>query len=62
MNNWASWSDFIAMGGYGMYVWGSLGACTFAMVLELALLRRRGNMIRIEMLGETESTHRETMP
>ena len=62
MNNWASWSDFIAMGGYGMYVWGSLGACTFAMVLELALLRRRGNMIRIEMLGETESPHREKMP
>lgn len=21
--NWASWSDFFSMGGYGAYVWGS---------------------------------------
>ena len=60
--NWASWSDFIAMGGYGIYVWGSLGVCTIAMLLELALLRRRGKMIRAEMMGETEPPHRETMP
>jgi heme exporter protein D len=60
--NWASWSDFVAMGGYGIYVWGSFGACTIAMVLELALVRRRGKMIRMEMLGGTEPPHRETMP
>jgi heme exporter protein D len=23
---WDSWNDFIAMGGYGRYVWGSLAA------------------------------------
>jgi heme exporter protein D len=39
---WASWSDFVAMGGYGLYVWGSY-LVTFALIaLELAVVRRRG--------------------
>jgi heme exporter protein D len=39
--NWASWSDFWTMGGYGLYVWGSY-AVTFALiVLEVVMLRLR---------------------
>lgn len=39
--NWASVSDFWAMGGYGFYVWGSY-AVTFACLLaEIALVRAR---------------------
>ena len=39
--NWASWSDFWMMGGYGLYVWGSY-AVTFALIaLEIVLLRLR---------------------
>jgi heme exporter protein D len=39
---WASWSDFVAMGGYGFYVWGSY-LVTFALIaLELDMVRRRG--------------------
>jgi heme exporter protein D len=34
-------SDFLAMGGYALYVWGSFGACAAAMALEPWLLRRR---------------------
>ena len=41
--NWKTWSDFIAMGGYGLYVWGSVGV-VFAFLLgelgELAWRRR----------------------
>jgi heme exporter protein D len=25
--NWGSASEFFAMGGHGLYVWGSFGAC-----------------------------------
>lgn len=37
---WASWSDFWAMGGYGLYVWGSYGAVVLALLIEIILLRR----------------------
>jgi len=39
--HWNSLDDFLAMGGYALYVWGSLGACVLAMALEPWLLKRR---------------------
>ena len=39
--NWASWSDFFAMGGYAFYVWGSYAVTAGLMVVELVLLLRR---------------------
>ena len=42
--NWGSASDFFAMGGYGLYVWGSYavtGLCIVLELLALALRRRR---------------------
>ncbi len=36
---WASLSDFWAMGGYGLYVWGSYLVTFAAIVLEIILLR-----------------------
>lgn len=39
--NWHSLHDFLAMGGYGVYVWGSFSAVFAAMALELYALRRR---------------------
>lgn len=40
---WGSASEFFAMGGYGLYVWGSYGLSLALMLLEpwLALRRRR---------------------
>ena len=32
--NWHSWQEFVAMGGHGLYVWGSFGAVLLALVLE----------------------------
>jgi len=42
--NWASWSDFLAMGGYALYVWGSYGVVFGLLVMEIVLLilRKRG--------------------
>ncbi len=40
---WNSWADFFAMGGYGLYVWGStvvVAACTLGEVAALCLRRK----------------------
>jgi len=39
--NWSSWSDFLAMGGYGLYVWGSFGMCALVLALEVGMLAAR---------------------
>lgn len=41
--NWGSVSEFFAMGGKGLYVWGSYGVTFAVIALEIALLvlRRR---------------------
>ena len=38
---WLSLEDFLAMGGYGSYVWGSVLVTGAALALELLLLARR---------------------
>jgi heme exporter protein D len=43
--NWGSPTEFFAMGGYALYVWGSFGVCAVAMVLEPILLGRRRRAI-----------------
>ena len=39
--NWNSFADFVAMGGYGLYVWGSYGVTLVLMVGEGLLARHR---------------------
>ncbi len=36
---WESWSEFWAMGGYGLYVWGSVGVTALLMVVEVLQAR-----------------------
>ena len=38
---WGSVSEFFAMGGKGLYVWGSYGVTLAVMVIELVSLRLR---------------------
>ena len=38
---WQSLSDFLAMGGYGLYVWGSFGVCAVTMLAEPLLVHHR---------------------
>ena len=32
---WESWADFWAMGGYAVYVWGSVGVTVLLIVIEI---------------------------
>lgn len=38
---WHSVSEFLAMGGYGLYVWGSFAVTALAMIAEPVLVRHR---------------------
>jgi heme exporter protein D len=52
---WQSWSDFFAMGGYALYVWGSFVVVFGLMLCEVVVLKLRGKSIRKE-LASTGST------
>ena len=58
--NWHSLAEFAAMGGYGLYVWGSVLLCLLAVVVELAGVRLRRHQIvqvlRTEAAQWPEST------
>jgi len=47
--NWGSWQNFVHMGGYGLYVWGSYGVTLVLIVAEIVALvmRRRGVIERL---------------
>ena len=55
--NWESPAAFFAMGGYGLYVWGSFGTCLLIMIVEPLLARKRRidilQSLRRERLAET---------
>ncbi|MDD5328599.1 MAG: heme exporter protein CcmD [Sulfuricella sp.] len=36
--NWQTWSEFIHMGGYALYVWGSFGVTALLIAGEIVLL------------------------
>jgi heme exporter protein D len=42
--NWGNWQNFLAMGGYGLYVWGSYVVTLIVLIAEIVALvtRRRG--------------------
>jgi heme exporter protein D len=55
--NWGSPAEFFAMGGYGLYVWGSFGVCALLMIVEPILANQRRKSIlrslRRERLAES---------
>lgn len=57
--NWASFSDFAAMGGYGLYVWGSYGVAALLLLAEpvLALRRHRAALRRLQHDDPAEDDH-----
>ena len=58
--NWQSLDHFLAMGGYGLYVWGSY-AVTFALLAAEILLvaKRRRNILR-ELSAQARAETRRT--
>ncbi len=55
-----SLSEFFAMGGYALYVWGSFGATFLLMALEPILVRRRHQAVlqRIRRMIRMDSNPR----
>jgi len=56
---WNSWNDFWAMGGYGLYVWGSFGVSALCMLVEIFWVQRARekalNQIANELAAEQNS-------
>lgn len=49
-----SWGGFIAMGGYGLYVWGSVGMVVFCLIVEQIGLRVRFKSSMDKLTMESE--------
>jgi len=60
--NWHSWSDFLAMGGYALYVWGSYALTLAVLIGEIVALvmRRRGLMERLAKFYAARRRNHET--
>ena len=56
---WNRWNDFWAMGGYGLYVWGSFGVTALCMLVEIFWVQRAReqalNQIANELAAEQNS-------
>ena len=56
---WNSWNDFWAMGGYGLYVWGSFGVTAMCVALEMVWVKNARaqalTQISNELVAETNS-------
>ena len=49
---WNSAADFFAMGGYGLYVWGSYGVALVCMAIEAVLTLQRHRAARAALAAE----------
>ena len=56
---WESWDAFWAMGGYGLYVWGSYAVVLICLLLEVVLARagQRASVQTARELREQETAH-----
>jgi len=50
--NWGSWSNFWAMGGYGLYVWGSYAVVAAVIAIEIWQLKSRRRAALAEGMRE----------
>ena len=58
--NWSSVQEFLAMGGYGLYVWGSFGVTAVVIAGEMLSLRSRRKALRaVEPEPEYQPDYRE---
>ena len=49
MSWWSSWADFFAMGGYALYVWGSVLVCAIFLTGEVLLVKMRTATIESQL-------------
>ncbi len=64
MIHWNSFSDFLAMGGYGLYVWGSFGVTVLIMAVEpmLVVRNRKTTIARLkrQLRADARAENRNT--
>ena len=64
MIHWNSFSDFLAMGGYGLYVWGSFGVTALIMAIEPIMVARNRNItvarLKRQLRAESRAGNRNT--
>ena len=51
---WKSWSQFWDMGGYGLYVWGSMGVTVAGMAIEVWQARLARKQLLTQLRAEYE--------
>jgi heme exporter protein D len=51
--NWGSWEAFLAMGGYGLYVWGSYAMAVVVAAIEIWQLRASRRAAESEVVRES---------
>ena len=56
--NWSSIGEFIAMGGYGWYVWGAYDVTFILLALELVLVFRRHRSAKRQLLTSIDTKTR----
>ncbi len=49
---WESWSQFWAMGGYAVYVWGSMGVTALLLALEVLQARWAHRVVLNQLKAE----------
>ncbi len=59
---WNNLGDFLAMGGYGLYVWGSFGVTALALLIEPLLLRKRQSDVVNSLRRERSADERQKKP
>ena len=57
---WNSFSDFLAMGGYGLYVWGSFGVTALIMAIEPIVVARNQNATKARLKRQVRAESRST--
>ena len=64
MIHWNSFADFIAMGGYGVYVWGSFGVTALIMIIEPIMVARNRRItiarLKRQLRAESRAENRNT--
>jgi len=53
---WASWGDFWAMGGYGLYVWGSYSVVALLLLWEVRAAAQRQRRAITQIQEHKEDT------
>ena len=56
---WTSFSDFLAMGNHGVYVWGSVIVMAIAMIVEPLLLIRGQKALITRLLRQFRAENRD---